>query len=119
MILKTAIAFALALTGASIAIGASAAGEPDCAGPDRWPARMALVKLLNTGAVARENVAFNRIESVPLASRRIGKDRWRQIFRVTVPLKSRPAVVAIVVSDASRDECSLGDPQVFLVSRTL
>jgi hypothetical protein len=54
-----------------------------------------------------------------IVSRRVGKNLWRQVFRVTFSLKSGTNVQAVVVSDASSDECSMSDAQVFLVSKVL
>jgi hypothetical protein len=54
-----------------------------------------------------------------IASQRIGKNLWRQVFRVTFPLKSGDKIEAIVMNGASAGECSLGPTQIFLVSKEL
>lgn len=54
-----------------------------------------------------------------IVSQRIGRDLWRQVFRVTFPLKSGRKIEAIVVSDTSVEECSMGTVQIFLVSKQL
>ena len=93
--------------------------QPDCSGPDRWPANMAFVKLKNAGLITNSKVDFNHVKSRTIVSQRIGQDLWRQVFRVTFLLKSGRKLEAIVVSDASSDECSMSDPQVFLISKAL
>jgi hypothetical protein len=97
---------------------APAPKSPDCSGPDHYAAGVAFATLKNAGAVTNENVDFSGVKSTTIVSQRIGKDLWRQVFRVTFPLKSGSPVEALVVSDASSEECSMSDPQIFLVSRT-
>ena len=92
---------------------------PDCAGPDHWAAGMAFAKLKNAGVITSENVDFDHVSSKALLSARIGRDLWRQAFRVVFPLQSGTRIEAIVVSDASSEECSMSDAQVFLISKAL
>ena len=92
---------------------------PDCSGPDHYAANVAFAALKNADALTNENVDFTRVKSSTIVSQRIGKDLWRQVFRVAFPLKSGSTVEAIVVSDASSEECSMSDAQIFLVSRAL
>ena len=95
------------------------AKAPDCSGPDRWAAGTAFTTLKNAGAIANETVDFERVTSMTIVSEKIGRDLWRQAFRVTFPLKSGERVEAIVVSNASSEECSMSDAQVFLISNAL
>jgi hypothetical protein len=95
------------------------AKAPDCSGPDHWAAGMAFTKLKDAGVVTNETVDFDHVTAKTIVSERVGKDLWRQVFGVTFPLRSGRQVQAIVVSDASSEECSMSDPQVFLVSKTL
>jgi len=92
---------------------------PDCSGPNHWAAGTAFAQLKNDGVVTNETVEFEHVTSKTIVSERVGKDLWRQVFRVTFPLKSGSAVEAIVVSDASSEECSMSDAQVFLISKVL
>jgi hypothetical protein len=104
----------------SVTAAPSAGGfEPDCSGPDRYPASMAFVKLKNDGFLTNENVDFDHVKSTMTVSQRVGKGLWRQVFRVTFPMKSGQTIEAIVISDADLEECSISDPQVFLVSKAL
>lgn len=91
---------------------------PDCSGPDRYAASTAFAVLKNAGVVTNGNVDFTRVKSAAIVSERIGKDLWRQLFRVSFPLKSGRHVEALVISDASAEECSMSEPQIFLVSKS-
>lgn len=92
---------------------------PDCSGRDHWAAGMAFTKLKNANVITNDGVDFDHVTSKMIVSQRVGKDLWRQVFRVTFPLKSGSPVQAIVVSDASSEECSMSDAQVLLVSKAL
>lgn len=54
-----------------------------------------------------------------IVSQRIGRGLWRQVFEVAYKMKAGPNVQAIVVNDASLEECSLSEPKVFLVTKAL
>jgi hypothetical protein len=54
-----------------------------------------------------------------IASQRINKHLWRQVFHVTYPLMSGRKVEAIVVNNASYEECSEGGTQIYVVSKSL
>lgn len=92
---------------------------PDCSGPDHWAAGTAFSALKNEGAVTNDTVDFDHVTSITVASEQIGKDLWRQVFRVTFPLRSGDRVEAIVVADASSEECSMSGGPVFLISKAL
>ena len=92
---------------------------PDCSGPNRYPASEAYVYLKNEGILAPERVDFKRVKSAMIASQHIRTNLWRQVFRVTFPLKAGGKVEAIVVNDTSIEECSMSTPQIFLVARQL
>ena len=98
---------------------APAVTAPDCSGPDHWAAGTAFSALKNEGAVTNDTVDFHRVASRTLVSERIGTDLWRQVFRVTFPLKSGSSVEAIVVSEASSEECSMSSAKVFLIAKEL
>jgi hypothetical protein len=92
---------------------------PDCSGPNHWAAGIAFAQLKNAGVMTNEAVEFEHVTSKTVVSQQVGKDLWRQVFRVTFPIKSGGAIEAIVVSDASSEECSMSDGQVFLISKVL
>ena len=103
----------------AFAAAAPPADAPDCSGPDRWPAGTAFTILKNAGAIANDTVNFEHVTSTKIVSEKIDRDLWRQVFRVTFPLESGKRVEAIVVSDASLEECSMSSAQVFLISEAL
>lgn len=80
---------------------------------------MAYAKLKNAGALTPDSVDFRHVASKTILSQQIGPDLWRQMFRVTFPQKSGKRIEAIVVSDSSSEECSMSDPQVFVISEAL
>jgi hypothetical protein len=90
---------------------------PDCSGG--WPTNMTFVALKNAGLADNSSVDFSKTKTVRLASEKVGKDLWRQIYRVTFTKKSGDAVEAIAVHDASQDECSMSGVEVFVVSNHL
>lgn len=71
----------------------------------------------NAGLVSPDTVDFNRTKSIMLVSQRVGKDLWRQVFRVTFSLKAGGKIEAIVINEASADECSMSAPQIYVVSK--
>ncbi|RQR33945.1 MULTISPECIES: hypothetical protein [unclassified Burkholderia] len=95
------------------------AADPDCAGLDRWPTSMAFVKLKNAGLTDNDKLDFNKTKTVRLASERIGNDLYRQVHHVVFTEKSGETIEVITASDASREECSMSDVEVFVISRRL
>jgi hypothetical protein len=75
------------------------------------------VSLKNAGMLDPDSVDFHHATSRTIASQAIGKNLWRQVFHVTWPLKSGKNFEAIVVENVSNDECSMSEPQIFLISR--
>lgn len=95
------------------------AADPKCDGPQRWTAVMALGQLQDAGLTNGTKTVHDKISVKRLASQRVGKDLYRQVHRVTYPQSDGSSLEVITVSDASHQECSMGDVQVFLVSRKL
>lgn len=116
---KMRIAALLLLAGAC---GADAARphprEPDCSGPDHWAAKVTVVKLKNAGIVTQEAFVA-RVEARQILSQRLPKGLYRQVFRVVIPRRGGSPLVALTISDATFEECSMNDPKVYLVSREL
>jgi hypothetical protein len=95
------------------------AKDPNCAGADNWPAASAFGAMKNAHLVINDEIDFNRTAVTRISSEKIGKDLWRQVHLVRYYRKSGPAIEAITVSDASQEECSMGDVQTFIVSKKL
>jgi hypothetical protein len=61
-------------------------------------------------------VDFSRTSVQQIASQRIGKDLYRQVFKIAFHLKNGRLVQAITVSDASKEECSMSDVTVYRIA---
>ena len=90
---------------------------PDCSGG--WPTDMTFVHMKNAGLVDNSSIDFSKTKTVRLASQKVGKDLWRQVYDVTYVKKSGDTLEAIAVHDASTEECSLTAVDVYVVSRHL
>lgn len=90
---------------------------PDCSGG--WPTNMAFVHLKNAGLADNYSIDFSKTKTVRLASEKIDKDLWHQVYRVTFTKKSGDAIDTIAIHDASLEECSMKGVEVFVVSRVL
>ena len=97
----------------------ASAKDPDCSGTDRWPTNMAFGKLKDAGLTDNDKLDFSKTETVMLASEKIRKNLYRQVYHVKFMEKAGNVIEAITVSDASREECSLGDVEVFVISQHL
>ena len=112
-----AICYALAAT---IALSTPAfAKDPDCGGPNHWPAAMVFVAMKNANIVTNDQLDFSRTQATRIASEKIGRDLWRQVHLVRYFRKDGSALEAIAVSDSSQEECSMGDVQTFVISEKL
>ena len=96
-------------------LASAANADPNCSGPDHWAASITFVKLKSAGVLTNEQVDFKKTQSVQIASQKIGRDLYRQVFRVTYILKDGHPVQAITVTDASREECSMSGGTVYRV----
>ena len=107
----------IASTGLCIALlsASPALADPKCDGPENWPAAMTHVQLKNLGVLVNDEVDFSRTSVQQIASQRIGKDLYRQVFKITFYLKNGRLVQAIAVSDASREECSMSRVTVYRI----
>jgi hypothetical protein len=90
---------------------------PDCSGG--WPTNMAQVSLKNAGLLNNTEIDFTKTKTIRLASEKVGKDLWHQVYFVTFFKRSGDTIRAVVVHDASIEECSMTGVQVYVVSRLL
>jgi hypothetical protein len=91
---------------------------PDCSGG--WPTNIAFVNLKNAGLVDNRNIDWSvksNIKTVRIASEKIGKGLWHQVYDVAFKKTSGETIEAIVVHDASFEECSMTSPDVYVVSK--
>jgi hypothetical protein len=105
------------ITGATPKPSSHLSNGPDCSGG--WPTNMALVLMKNAGITNNEKIDFSKTKSVRVASERIGKDLYHQVYDVTFTEYSGHTIEAIAVHDASPEECSMTGVQLFVVSEKL
>jgi hypothetical protein len=90
---------------------------PDCS--DGWPTNMTFVHLKNAGLADNTSIDFSKTKASRLASEKIGRDLWHQVYRVVFTKKSGEIIEAIAVHNASLAECSMSGVEVFVVSSHL
>lgn len=101
------------------------AKAPDCTDAGAWPASMAYSQLKNAQIIDSYTLNFDKTKVVRIASEKIGKDsvlhvdRYRQVHRVTFVKRTGERLTVVTVSDASHEECSMSDVDVYLVSKHL
>jgi hypothetical protein len=109
----------LVLAASLLALPAAHAADtaPNCIDPQAWPASMAYVHLKNAGALTPESTDSSKTRAERVASEKIGRDRYRQVHIVRFTTKAGAQVSAVVINEASHDECSLTEAQVFMVAQ--
>jgi hypothetical protein len=90
---------------------------PDCSGG--WPTAMTFVLLKNAGITSNEKIDFSKTKTVRIASQKIGKYLYHQVYDVTYTEASGRKIEAIAVHDASSQECSMTGVELFVVSQHL
>jgi hypothetical protein len=90
---------------------------PDCRGS--WPTVMTFVLLKDAGITNNEKIDFSKTKTVRLASEKIGKDLFHQVYDVVYTEYSGRTIEAIAVHDASYEECSMTGVELFVVSQHL
>lgn len=110
-----AVLFVAALTLALPAL-CSAASPMQCAS---WPTNMAEVHLKNAGITDPTQLDESKTRAVRLASEKIGKDLYRDVYDITFYEKSGTAIEVITSSKASSSECSMSGVDVYVVSKKI
>ena len=108
---RSAIAIVLMLVS-----GLAFAKSPECS---EWPTNMAFVHLKNAGLTDNALTDPEKATAVRMASEKIGKDLYRQIYQITFHVAAGRDIEVITSSNASSDECSMSEVEVFVVSRHL
>jgi len=92
------------------------AREPACT-LERSVGALALVELRRAGHVSPDAVdpALTSVETV--AMRRLGRDRYRIVYRVRLTERSGSRHELITVQEASPGDCTVGHIQFFLDTR--
>jgi len=101
------------------AASSAVAKDPDCARTTGWAANMAFGQLKNAGITNNEQVDFAKTRVVRMASERIGKDLYRQVHHITFIEKTGKTIDVITVNDASSEECSMSDVDVYVIGKHL
>lgn len=117
-----------------LAVGATALGQassqtrnapsrlqqvPDCTGVESWPTAMAFVFLKNAGLTDNDKLDFTKTKTVRIASEEVKRGVFKQVHHVTFIEKSAAKIEVITVNDASRQECSEGPVDVYVISKHL
>ena len=109
--LKVVMAATLAMPAA-----AAQAKSPDCAS---WPTNMSLTHLKNAGLIDIPSVIDAQTRAVRLASEKIGKDLYQQVYDITFQTKDGKTIEVITNSQASSEECSMRGVDVYVVSKKI
>ncbi len=80
---------------------------------------MALVHLKNAGITDPSQIDESKTKAVRLASEKLGKNRYRQVYDITFHDKAGQMIEVITSSEASSSECSMSGVDVYVVSRKL
>ncbi|WP_370577762.1 hypothetical protein ABX014_22705 [Snodgrassella alvi] len=94
----------------------SFAKAPDC---DSWPMNMSEVWLQNAGIVDIKNLDESKTKSTLLASEKKAKGLYTQIYHFIFYDKKGNIYEIITNSDASYEECSMSDVDVYLISKLI
>lgn len=89
---------------------------PDCAS---WPTNMALVHLKNAGVTDPTKVDESKTKAILLASEKVGKDLYRQIYEITFQERAGGTIQVVTNSEASSEECSMSGVDVYVVARKI
>ena len=111
----------LALLGLCISASSQSKAQkldgPDCSGG--WPTKMAFTHMKNARFVSNHDLDATKTTTVRLASERIGKDLWHQVYLVTFTKTSGESLQAFAIHDASTEECSMTGVEVYVVAKHL
>lgn len=92
---------------------------PDCSGVENWATSMAFVHLKNAGINDNANVDFTNTKTTRMTSERLEEDLWRQVHHVTFTERSGNTIEVITVNNASREECSMSNVEMYVIARHL
>ncbi|WP_322052258.1 hypothetical protein [Paraburkholderia bannensis] len=109
----TALFVTLALTIPALGYAGS---PPAC---KSWPTNIAIVYLKNANITDPTKLDESKTHAVRIASEKIGKDLWRDVYDITFHEHSGRSFEVITSSEASSTECSMSDPIVWVVSQKL
>jgi hypothetical protein len=108
------IAYAVTLT---VAVPACASQPPQCDKPGQWPSNMAFVHLKNRGVTTNESIDFSKTKVLRIASEQVNDAIHRQVHLITFTEIDGGTVETITISDATINECSMSNVDVYLVEK--
>jgi len=88
---------------------------PDCSGVNHWAPSMAFVELKNNGFTTNDKLDFNKTISIRISSEKIAEDLYKQVHLVTYVEKKGKVFQLITINNASSEECSMSDVEVYLI----
>ncbi|ASW00487.1 hypothetical protein CJU94_17315 [Paraburkholderia aromaticivorans] len=91
-----------------------AGAPPQCAS---WPKHITPLILKNVGITDPVKIDDAKTRAVRIASEKIGKDLWRDVYDITFHERTGRAIEVITSSEVSSLECSMSDPVVWVVSQ--
>jgi hypothetical protein len=109
------IAYAAALT--TTLPACASLPPPQCDKPGQWPSNMAFVHLKNRGITNNENIDFSKTEVSRIATEQINDTTHRQVHLVTFTQKDGDTIKTITISDATVEECSMSEVDVYRVEK--
>jgi len=102
---------ACCLLASAPSLAAPSSQVPDCW---HWPAMMGFAQLKNKH-VLDNTTDPERATHKRIASEQIGPDLYRQVYDVHYLKSTGEDVEVVTISDASHDECSMGEVRVLQV----
>ena len=94
----------------------------DDRGPDlsgNWPTTMTLAVLQHAGLADERLIDSSGTRTVRLASEKVGKNLWHQVYFVRFKLRTGGTVEAIAIIDDSTVADMRSGPAVYVVSKVL
>jgi hypothetical protein len=93
------------------------ASQPQCDKPGQWPSNMAFVHLKNGGFTSNDKIDFSKTKVSRIASEKISDTTYRQVHHVIFTETDGGTIETITISDATIDECSMGEVDVYRVEK--
>ena len=106
----------ISLISSVIFLASCSSTTPDCTGINSWPAGSAFTKLKNEGILTNE-MKHEETTVKRLNSEQIGPNLFKQSHLITFTKANGEKVEALTVNNASKEECSMSETEVFLLKK--
>jgi hypothetical protein len=83
-------------------------------GCSSWPINMAFVHLKNKGLIDSNLIEHEKTKASLLKIEKLEDDLYRQMYRIEYVNKSDVVIEVITINDASSEECSMSDVDVYV-----